>query len=165
MAGPFITQGNRWTSGGPISPQKLLAGIMCQMDVAFAKSDRVAYELARDQLTVFSEAHLKEDKSNLWEEYGMSRQMGIMADLLHSRMGKIVSSEQLLNAMYFDRPDGGPSSGPDIIKVRLCGIRKKLEQSPYEIETLWGQGYRMVERKPSKATDHSRHGHRYEAAA
>ena len=47
--------------------------------------------------------------------------------------------------MYEDDPDGGPSdfTAYNALKVALCFLRKKLEGSGIEIETIKRRGYRL----------------------
>ncbi len=36
---------------------------------------------------------------------------------------------------------------PDILKVMMCNIRKKLAKTGVSVETVWGKGYRIVQKK------------------
>lgn len=60
------------------------------------------------------------------------------------------TKEQLLFALYSDRHDG---EAPEIkiIDVFVCKARKKLARFGIEIETLWGQGYRLSPEMKAKA--------------
>lgn len=53
--------------------------------------------------------------------------------------------EAILTAMCWDRPD---ADWPEvkIVDVVVCKIRARLREaeSPLRIETVWGQGYRLV---------------------
>lgn len=51
----------------------------------------------------------------------------------------------LYHALYGDRIDGGPD--PKIIDVFVCKIRKKLAPLGFVIETVWGRGYSLADRK------------------
>lgn len=65
--------------------------------------------------------------------------------VLLAAKGRRVSKEQILVALYWDRPDG---DGGDIkiVDVYVCHLRRYLreQESPIVIETVWGQGYRAV---------------------
>jgi DNA-binding response OmpR family regulator len=59
----------------------------------------------------------------------------IFARLVKST-GKLVTRNELLDAIYWWDPNGGAK--PKIIDVFVCSLRKK---SPWPITTVWGRGY------------------------
>jgi len=63
--------------------------------------------------------------------------------LLLAKKGLCVSKDALTAAASGKSWDLLPDS--KIVDIRVCGLRKKLLQAnaPYEIETIWGQGYRL----------------------
>lgn len=63
-----------------------------------------------------------------------------MAVVLLSASGRLVSHDELFDALYGDREDGGPDE--KIIAIMLCRLRKKLVQVGVRIETHHGQGFR-----------------------
>lgn len=71
---------------------------------------------------------------------GLTRTQGGVLRLLVQR-GR-VSSEQLLHHCYHGDPDRIPTD-PQLPKVYICQLRKKLRPFGLEIETIWGDGYRM----------------------
>jgi DNA-binding response OmpR family regulator len=139
----FINTSNTWRSADSISPLKVVESLIADMKHAAFKVRSVeAFESASDSLTCFAAAHLVPSIESNWREYGLTRQQAAVADLLHSKMNRLVTNESLMNALYFDRPDDAPSH--DILKVVVCKVRQKIKGSPYVIETIWGQGFRMV---------------------
>lgn len=60
----------------------------------------------------------------------------------------LVTKEQAMTVLYGDRPNGIDVE-IKIIDVFVCKMRKKLKSFGIEIETVWGQGYRLL--APSKA--------------
>lgn len=60
---------------------------------------------------------------------------------LHAVSPRLRSRQQLLQDLYWDRPEE-----PDIkiVDVFVCGLRKKLTPLGLTIQTVWGQGYRLV---------------------
>src|SRR5262249_40347586 len=63
--------------------------------------------------------------------------------LLYARLGRAVSRGALLDAAsYHHGWDREPQ--PKVVDVYVCHLRKKLAGSGLKIETVWGQGYRMV---------------------
>jgi DNA-binding response OmpR family regulator len=139
----FINASNTWDSAPSISPIKVIEGLIAEMKrAAFKDRDAAAFERASDSLSCFATAHLTPSVEDKWRDMGMTRQEGAIADALHARLGKVVSSETVLNAIYFDR--AGDHPGDEIVRVFICKIRQKLKGTPYRIETIWGQGYSMV---------------------
>jgi DNA-binding response OmpR family regulator len=65
----------------------------------------------------------------------------IMNRLLLSE-SDVVTRDQLMTAMYFDRQ---PHDWPEakIVDVKICALRTKVP-SNNNIETVWGRGYRLV---------------------
>jgi DNA-binding response OmpR family regulator len=59
----------------------------------------------------------------------------IFARLVKST-GKLVTKDELLDAIYWSDPNGG--ARPKIIDVFICKLRKK---SPWPITTVWARGY------------------------
>jgi DNA-binding response OmpR family regulator len=59
----------------------------------------------------------------------------IFARLVEST-GKLVTKDELLDAIYWWDPNGGAK--PKIIDVFVCKLRKK---SPWPITTVWARGY------------------------
>ncbi|MEZ2410518.1 helix-turn-helix domain-containing protein [Bosea sp. RCC_152_1] len=55
----------------------------------------------------------------------------------------------VMATLYSERPDEEPEM--KIVDVYVCKIRKKLKPYGLEIETIWGQGYRMTEAMRAKA--------------
>lgn len=68
-----------------------------------------------------------------------SREREVMALLMRREM---VTRAQIHTLLYGDRSDGGPD--PKIIDVFICKIRRKLQGTSIEIETMWGVGYKLT---------------------
>lgn len=65
---------------------------------------------------------------------------GRMVGALMKHAGKPMTKEALLIAMAFDRHiDHLPDE--KMVDVVVCKVRKKLQGSGFQIDTLWGQGY------------------------
>jgi two-component system cell cycle response regulator CtrA len=60
---------------------------------------------------------------------------------LYDAKGKLRSKEQLLRAVA-PMVDREPEI--KIVDVYVCKIRRKLAGTPIEIQTVWGDGYRLV---------------------
>lgn len=74
------------------------------------------------------------------EKYRLTAQEARMIEFLAARMDKACSKGAILDAITFDHVDEPEIK---IIDVLCCRLRRKLQGSPYVIETVWGQGYRM----------------------
>lgn len=57
-----------------------------------------------------------------------------------------------VEALYGDRPDGGPDQPEKMIDVRVCRMRPKLAAHGVEILTLWGEGYAVEDDSRRKLT-------------
>lgn len=66
-----------------------------------------------------------------------------MFALLKARLGRAVTRGALLDAAsYHHGWDREPQ--PKVVDVYICHLRRKLKGSGFAVETVWGQGYRMV---------------------
>ncbi|MFD1328272.1 helix-turn-helix domain-containing protein [Mycoplana ramosa] len=62
----------------------------------------------------------------------------------HIASRDMATKDSILLAMYSDRNDLPPE--PKIVDVFVCKIRSKLKPFGVVIETVWGQGYRLLDR-------------------
>ena len=65
---------------------------------------------------------------------------------------EVATKEGLYQAITSDRPEPWPD--PKIVDVHIHHLRKKLGPHGARIETLWGVGYRLIDRhrfRPEKA--------------
>lgn len=64
---------------------------------------------------------------------------------LFSARGHYVSLENMIEAVYFDDPDGGPLTADSCIAVLICRIRKLLAKMDMRVVGgRWAGGYRMI---------------------
>lgn len=98
------------------------------------------YSLELLSAAFWPEASSPETMHERWEPYGLTTLQARLADLLLTRLGKLVSWQAFLHACYFDRRDWPCEK---LFSVTVCHIRKKLAKSPYRIENVHGLGYRM----------------------
>jgi two-component system cell cycle response regulator CtrA len=80
-------------------------------------------------------------------EWGLTAAEARLFSALTAR--DMATKEQLMTALYSGRPDEEPEI--KIIDVFVCKIRKKLKPFGVKINTVWGQGYSLVERGQWKA--------------
>ena len=112
--------------------EKLLADIRARVD---------APDVARltDQISVLCRAALTPSPDDGWTMLGLTKMESRLMRALTERLDRMVGKGALMDAMYFDR---GHEAEPKIVDVLVCKIRKKLRGSCWQIETIWGQGYR-----------------------
>jgi two-component system cell cycle response regulator CtrA len=64
----------------------------------------------------------------------------------HLTTRQIASKRTIMQALYFDQhSDDEPQE--KIVDVFVCKMRKKLKPYGVQIETIWGQGYSLVDRE------------------
>ncbi len=63
----------------------------------------------------------------------LSRIERILIDALVAAYPRSVMTEHLVSAVYDDDTEGGPLSPKSVIKVRVCWLRKKLQQYGWTI--------------------------------
>jgi two-component system cell cycle response regulator CtrA len=66
---------------------------------------------------------------------------------LYDARGRVLSKEALLAAIA---PDIDEEPEIKIVDVFVCKIRKKLNGLGLSLETVWGRGYRMSQRRASE---------------
>lgn len=125
--------------------QAQVTELIGQMRAAACRHNLRAYETASDSLETFLKVHLVPEPQFDWAPYRLTTRARTIAGYLHLNFGKPRSKEQILDAMYYDRPNDIPEI--KIIDVFISKLRWKLREgnSPYAIETVWGFGYRMVD--------------------
>lgn len=62
----------------------------------------------------------------------------------HLASRDIATKQSVMLALYSDRPDVEPEA--KIVDVFVCKLRKKVAGFGVTIETVWGQGYRLLNR-------------------
>lgn len=66
-------------------------------------------------------------------------------NILQAHNGKLVSVDQLVTAMYYDRhADEWPDAPTDTMRVILHRLKRRLASTSWSIRNVHGQGYAMV---------------------
>lgn len=102
-----------------------------------------------ERIEVLAEPYMTPKIDEKWIAYGMSPMQCRLIDVLTIRKGEIVSKDAILNALYFDRPNGPPEG--KIVDVMICKMNKLLRDSPHRIENVFGVGYRYASRELAAA--------------
>ena len=97
-----------------------------------------------DQIALITSAYLEPTVKEDWIKCGLTPTESRLMGLLATKAGKVVKRSAVMDAMYFDTDDAAEAKITDVL---VCKIRKKLakNKSPWEILTVWGQGYRAVQ--------------------
>jgi DNA-binding winged helix-turn-helix (wHTH) protein len=83
------------------------------------------------------------DVSPVMSEYGLTHREARLFLILQRSAGQMCSKDTLLTRLYHDQIDDAPDV--KIIDVFVCKVRKKIEGSRYRLDTIWGEGYRLVD--------------------
>lgn len=105
-----------------------------------AARDPVRIHQLSDQLEMMTRSYLAPTIPDPLPDTHLSPMEARMLSRLLKGIGSLVTREQLMDAMYYDRAD---EPQVKIIDVLLCHLRKKLRGSQYRIDGVWGQGYRL----------------------
>lgn len=144
----------------PGTPQDLLEDILDAMLSHFTSRDLAKFETRCDELRAHVAPYLAPTPSEDWSRYKLTGSEMRIANLLYVRLGRPLSPQVLMDALYFDRPDDAPF--PKIVDVFVCRIRKRLKEynAGYTIETVRGYGFRLVRCEPGaqEAPKFTNHG-------
>lgn len=99
---------------------------------------------ATDQIETITKTYMEPRVSFDWRPYRLTQCEERLIEALHARLGETVTKHALMNALYFDSPDDEPSI--KIIDIFVHKIRRKIPNSPFDLQTVWGRGYRLEER-------------------
>ena len=113
-------------------------------DLKLALNSPNRFEAISDQISVLCRGYMAPGADTLADQLNLTPKVETrILNLLQAHLGKTCSRTALMDAVYFDRHDEEPQT--KIIDVKVCHLRKKLTaaKSQYEIETVWGQGYRL----------------------
>jgi DNA-binding response OmpR family regulator len=73
-----------------------------------------------------------------------SRQEIDLVEYLFKKIGRVAKNYDITEWLYQLVPDcDRPENEYGIVKVRICKIRDRLSSIGLEIETIWGEGYRL----------------------
>lgn len=107
-----------------------------------AVSNSPVIERCSDQIQVLCSSYMEPDINTEALAIGLHKNRAKIFDLLHTKLGQVVSRQALMNAMY--PTDNSPETGENVLKVQIWHVRKAAKRSGYQIETIWGSGYRMT---------------------
>jgi DNA-binding response OmpR family regulator len=146
-------------SGGPhkaarTSPQsqvhELLDQIRCGINIIPSAKMREELNSATDSIEVLMPlcGGLTAEQDE-WPGLDLTKSQARLLGAMRGKLGHTFTKDDLMNALYFDRPD---EPEPKIVDVFICKLRKKLIGTGWEIKTTFGTGYRL-ERTESPALE------------
>jgi two-component system cell cycle response regulator CtrA len=103
----------------------------------------VQFDRLSDQLAVLTRGYLTPTISDPLPHIRLTPNQRSILSLFFAKMGQVISKGSLLDAAGYHH---GWDSEPLIktVDVYICQLRKRIKTTEYRIETVWGQGYRMV---------------------
>ncbi len=69
----------------------------------------------------------------------------VLAQLLLAASPRHISNDEMVEALWGHRSDGGPVQAEQQIAVRIMALRTSLPKMGLRVENLHGQGYRIVD--------------------
>lgn len=117
-------------------------GLIDQMRAAASCAGQIQY--ISDQMEVLVRTGLESSPTELVPGVHFTKKEGRIFARLRHNTNQLVTKAQLMDAMYFDHIGDEPE--PKIIDVLVHRLRRKLEDTKYQIENVWGQGFRLTER-------------------
>lgn len=142
MSDVFSAERQAQTVG--IEVNKLLDQMRAQARVLPANVSG-SFNRLTDQIEMLVRTYLQPSPPELLNGIHLTKMEGRIVARLAVAMGRTVTKDLLLNAMYFDcrgeEPDG------KILDILIFRIRQKLKaaNSPLFIENIWGQGFTLKE--------------------
>lgn len=117
-----------------------------------------------DEISTLTRAYMTPGSSYDWTPFGLTAMEQRYIEVLYAKFGQLVRKDALLDAAYFDRNLDDVPFGKivDVIisKIRIKGFGspnppasarrtpgKNYTSAPFEILTVWGRGYRLVNRE------------------
>lgn len=95
------------------------------------------------------------DPQGILDAIAMSRLQRRLANRMAQSFGRFLDRNDLIEALYGDRRDGGPDSAPKIVDIEIHWLRQLLLLSPLAVETASSNascgGRRLVWRQVAAA--------------
>lgn len=107
-------------------------------------------ENATYSIECLSRAYLGDSPTYDWKGFVLTPQQRTIVELLHKHLGHTVSRERMLDAI-FQGDDEHLTTPRKHIDVYICAIRKRIANSPFEIKTVWGEGFAMIHKTSALA--------------
>lgn len=116
-----------------------------------AVSHNPVVERCSDQIQVLCSAYMEPDQTNIGLKYGLRGSKAAIFNLLHKRMGQIVTRHALMNVLEHHNDE--PETGEAVLRVHLVRVRDVAEENGFEIKNIHSVGYRMTDLSPAQRTN------------
>ncbi len=136
---------------GPVPPEpksgaySAIEGLLAELKAAALSQSPIAFERISDEISVLCRGYMLPGPGET--PYGMELTDNERAifELLASKPGKSIHRECLVDVLPRRKGHRDEPTSKNI-DVYICRIRKQMKRLkvPRQIETVWGQGYRMV---------------------
>ncbi len=137
-------------SESPNASYKAIEGLLAELKAAALSQSPIAFERISDEISVLCRGYMLPGPGETPYDMELTDNERAIFELLSSKLGKSVHRECLLDVLPRHK---GQRDDPNAknIDVYICRIRKQMKRLkvPRQIETVWGQGYRMVAKPPS----------------
>lgn len=112
-------------------------------EIASGKVNREKMDALTDDIEYITMEQIIPSANIGWFSWGLTRTESCLADALFSKPGRLLSKSALFEALYFNNSS---EDVPDIkiIDIYICKLRGKFSGTKYQIETIYGLGYRGV---------------------
>ena len=84
------------------------------------------------------------ERMGLMSRFHISASQARLLLILMNHEGECVHKQTILNRLYVETPNDMPEG--KIIDVFICKLRKAIADSEYQIETVWGEGYKLIKK-------------------
>jgi len=119
----------------------LNAVLECRGDTIRSGIDVSSVEDLTERIEILTGSDPKR-QIDVMREFGFTSRQARIWLIIASAHGAEITKDALILRLEADRDDDDISDSN--LKVQICHMRKKIEGSRYEIETMWGIGYRIV---------------------
>lgn len=132
------------------NPHQRVRILLEQMKVAALAGNEAKADDCSTMLETLTAAYMdpKIFELNSYDKLGLTTKESRIITILRSRPGHVFPRDTLMNALYFDKPDGDWPE-PKIIDVFICKLRRKIAPTGCGIQTVYGRGYEWVDAQRS----------------
>jgi hypothetical protein len=132
--------------GWPVRSAKQVVSLLlnalleCRGDTLRAGHDPATLEAMTDHIAFLTGDDPKR-QLDVMREFGFTQMEARIWLIIQSAPNQEITNDVLQRRLEADKEDDYHSS--DLIKVYICRMRKKIADTRYSIETMWGIGYRI----------------------
>lgn len=87
---------------------------------------------------------MNQDRQLIFEELNLTAAQATIFNFLYQNQNKTVTRNAIIDC-YHASLSRGSTPDENGVNVFICNIRQKIKGSRFNIETVWGVGYRLTE--------------------